>query len=189
MRTLGPVLGFALLALVVALFGASSLLPARVEVERHRPIAAARERIHALVGDLRRWPDFAPWSERADSSVVFRFEGPSEGAGAVLEWRGERLGDGRITLTASDPAKGVWYDLSLAGGRRSWKGAVRYLPGRSPGATDLVWSQAGELGGVIARWQGLAVERALGPALEGSLERLAGLLEDPTRGGPAPSGD
>jgi hypothetical protein len=191
MRNLGPLLGFVLLAAVVALFGASWLLPSRVEVERHELIAAPRERIHDWVGDLRRWPEFAPWSERADPTAVFRFGGQSGEAGAVLTWRGERLGEGRLTVTANDPAKGVWYDLSLAGGRRAWKGAVRYLPAGSPGATDVVWSQAGELGGVLARWHGLAVDRALGPALEESLERLAGLVEGTPAGPdrPEPPGD
>jgi len=189
MRTLGPFLGFVLLAAVVALFGASFLLPSRVEVERHRRIAAPRERVHAQVGDMRRWPEFAPWSERADPTAVFSFEGPSDGAGAVLAWRGDRLGEGRLTVTANDAAKGVWYDLSLAGGRRAWKGAVRYLPAESPGATDVVWSQAGELGGVLARWQALAVDRALGPALEESLERLAGLADDAPSGRARPESD
>ncbi len=136
------------------IFLAGLFLPDHFEVQRTREITAKRARLHSLVNDLERWREWTSLGEKGDA-IVLEYSDPSSGVGAWYSWRGENVSSGRIQITASDPAKGVWYDMSFAHEPYPMKGALRYLAAGE--GLELEWSLRGELSGPL--------ERALGPII------------------------
>jgi hypothetical protein len=147
------------LVTVAALFIAGLFLPDYIEVQRVVKVNASRERLHPLLHDLERWHEWTAWGE-ANEPIVLKYSDPSAGVGAWYSWRGEAIGAGRIEITASDPTKGVWYDMTFDLDPDPMKGALRYL---SDGEDlELEWSLRGDLNGPL--------ERALGPILAWRVE-------------------
>lgn len=150
------------------------LLPGRYEVERSLVFAAPPGAIHPYLENLRRWRE---WSgvEGNGAEPRFTFSGPEKGADARMEWRSESDGTGSLTLTASDPAKGVWFDLRTDGGFEA-KCAVRYFP--VDGGCRVTWTNAGRLGwNPLLRFFGLFADSLMGADFAGKLERLRALVE------------
>lgn len=170
----------ATLVLVLVLTGLSFLLPSWYEVERSIVVAAPAERVHPVLDDLRRWREWSSWSAR-DPRLRIDYGGPSHGVDSQMAWYGE-LGSGELTLTASDPRRGVWMDL-LMDGRYATKAAVLLEPVDE--GTRVTWVARGSLGSnPIWRFTGLMMEPLLGPDVEASLAGIKALVEATVAQGP-----
>jgi len=164
-----------LLVVVLSVGAAVALLPDRFEVHREITIDAGPAAIHPYLEDLSRWPEWSAWNAERFPSLVSEFSGPERGVDAVWSWTMDE-GPGRLVLTASDPVKGVWYDLTFGEGaeRMSSKGAIQYLP--AEGGTKLLWTTSGELHG-LGKLMGPLVDSAMGPDFEAGLAKLKQLVE------------
>jgi hypothetical protein len=141
------------------------------QVERSITIHAKPESVQALIGDLRRWPEWMPWSKERDASVEYTFQG--DGIGSEILWEGKKYGKNRLTLTASTPPSGIGYDLCLAGRDDATHGAIRLEPGAGPSLTRVVWRDGGDVGwNPMYRWILPAIERALEHDFDRGLELL-----------------
>ena len=153
------------------------LLPSEYKVERDIVIAAAPEKIHGAVADLSTWPTWTAWTESADPTCKWTFSAPSSGVGAVMTWKGEKMGDGRLELTGSSPTEGVEYDVAFAEGQDPAQGGVRYET-LADGTTKVTWFNTGDLGtNPLARYMGLFMDTMLGPDFEKGLEGLKERVE------------
>jgi hypothetical protein len=164
--------------LLAALIVIGFLLPKGYAVERSITIEAPPERIHRLVGDLKRWEEWTPWRE-ADPSLKMTFGSTTTGVGASQSWQG-KSGGGELTFTASDPQTGVAYDMSFDGQIPN-QGAIRYQV--TPAGTVVTWAMEGEMGNIIARYMGLMMDALVGPSFEAGLTKLkeqAEAMPDPT---------
>ena len=97
------------LLLVGGVVIAGLVMPTTYEIERSVAISATTSAIHVHVGDLEKWPAWAPWEED-DPSIVTTYGEKTVGAGASQTWTGKE-GDGELTLTKSDPNSGIAYDM------------------------------------------------------------------------------
>lgn len=166
------------LAVLVAVLAvaAAYLLPAEVEVRRSIHIVAPPEAVHAVIAEPRTWPDWTAWDRQRDPTAEYKFFGPASGVGAGYEWRGEEFGEGRLTLTASDPATGIEFDLEFDGGKYHSQGALR-LATEADG-TEATWVYRADLGlNPVSRYYGLFTDATLGPDLETGLRRLKEKVE------------
>ena len=163
------------LGAVCALFIAGLFLPDHIEVQRVVELDADKERVHPLLVDLERWREWTIWSER-DETIIHEHSDPSAGVGAWYLWRGEAVGAGRIELTAADPERGVWYDMTFDIDPDAMKGALRYLP--SEGGVKLEWSLRGELSGPLERSLGPILAWRIGSDFDENLASLATLLAE-----------
>lgn len=162
--------------LVAAVVAVGFALPSRFAVERAVVIEASPAAIHALVGDLRRWPEWSPWEE-ADSTIDITIGERAAGVGAHQSWTGES-GSGELTVTASSPATGIDYDLVFD---ETWRNTatVRYEPLAS--GTRVVWTMRGDAGSnIVGRYFGVMMDGLVGPMFERGLEKLRERVE---RGG------
>lgn len=169
-----------LLGALIALLGLGALValaPERREIVRETTIAASPAEVHALLEDLRRWGAWSPWQGPEDGASA-TFSGPERGVDARASWEGAR-GPCALRVTAGDPSRGLWYDLSLATerGELAAKGVFQYAA--VAGGTRVVWSNAAPLRGVRERLVGYALECWLGPALEAGLADLKRAVEAP----------
>jgi len=161
-----------LLVIVVGLF-----LPATYHVQRTVVIAADTVRIHELVDDLDRWPDWTPWL-KADPSLEVTVGTITRGTGATQSWTGDS-GGGALTFTSSDPEQGVTFDLSFDEGNSHHDCAIRYES--VAGGTRVTWELIGDNGSnLLERYFGLVMDAFIGPMFEDGLATLKVIAERQT---------
>lgn len=165
---------FTLLIVATAIFvGVGYLLPDSYEVERSLRIDHPSAQVHAPLTNLERWPDWSALA-RHDPEATFDWSSEKVGVGARMAWKSETQGFGQLSITASDPEKGVWFDLELQGTSRA-KGAILFSGNGQ--STEVTWIERGQLGSnPIVRWKGPLMDSALGPVFEENLLNLAELV-------------
>ncbi len=175
MKTLTKVL-LILLALIAVTLLVALFLPGTYHVERSITIQAKPEAIFPWINDLRKWPEWTAWNKEKDPTVVYSYEGPTEGAGAISKWNGEKFGEGSMKITTSDPQKGAQYDLSFDHGKYNSKGGLTFETVGDN--TRVIWSDDGELGrNPINRFFGLMMDKMIGPDFEEGLNKLKQKVE------------
>jgi uncharacterized protein YndB with AHSA1/START domain len=94
-----------LAAVVVGGLVLVALQPSEFRVERSLSIAAPRNVVFAKVNDFHQWDTWSPWA-KLDPDAKHTFEGPASGTGAVVGWSGsDTMGEGRMTITESQPGE------------------------------------------------------------------------------------
>ena len=65
------------------------------------------------VNDFHRWKAWSPW-KKLDPDAKNTFEGPPSGKGAIFKWSGnEKIGEGMMTLTDSQPGEKILIKFEL----------------------------------------------------------------------------
>ena len=165
------VVGLLLIAFVCGFF-----MPEHWQAVTTKTIQAPPAAVHAWLDDTRRWPEWTPWDKAKDPAVTYGASGSVQGVGAVFTWSSEKLGQGTLTLTKSDPATGVSYDLVLRGAERPSHGQILLQPEGS--GTRVTWTDGGDLGtNPIARLFRGVTERVLAVEFDLGLTKLKSLVE------------
>jgi hypothetical protein len=176
-------IGVGLATLLVIVVGL--LLPRTYKVERRVTIAAEPARIHALVGDLERWPEWSSWIQE-DPTIEIDLGPTTAGVGAHQSWQGQS-GSGELTFTRSDPARGIAYDMAFDQGDYLAKGEIGYRS--TGGSTEVVWTMSGDAGlNILGRYLGLMMDAMVGPMFESGLDHLKVAAERPVETVPIPPG-
>ncbi len=140
-------IAFLLLILIVIIIGI--FLPTNYSVNRSIIIDAKPAAIHEYVGDLKKWREWEPWTER-DPTIIITYGDETLGIGASQSWVGKD-GDGGLILTSSSPATGIEYDLLFGSGKYECKSAMVYEPVEE-GQTKVTWSMEGNMDKTNYRW-------------------------------------
>ena len=160
---------------IVIVFGL--ILPSNYEITRTVTINAPTEEIHNHLNDLSQWPKWAPWHS-ASEKVDIQLGEISQGAGATQEWTGGE-GKGYLEITQSSPTNGLDYLLRFGNDEQDTKGKFSYQS--KSDQTDVSWSMAGEMTiPVIGPYAVMIMDTMAGPMLEKGLEKLKGVVENPT---------
>lgn len=163
-------------AILVVLLVVGMFLPHEYTLRRTLTIHADRAQIHALTGQLARWREWAPW-EQGDATMQRTLTGKARGVGATQTWTSDE-GNGRITITSSDPDVGVEYDIVFVthGHESLAHAAMTYAPRGD--ATDVMWTFAGVMDvPVVGGWMARFAEPIMGPELEEGLRAIAAKAE------------
>lgn len=161
----------ALLLIPILLLLISLFLPSTYRIERSVVIQAEPGTFYPYVANPSRWPEWSAWTTAKDPTLVYKCSGPTQGAGAVAEWEGRKMGSGSMTFTAADPKTGVTYDLVMEHGKFRSKGSLLFQT--APAETRVTWADEGTLGwNPVARFFGLLMDRMVGPDFEEGLRKL-----------------
>jgi len=169
-----------LLVLLAILFVALLVglaLPTAFEVERGIIVQSPPARVHALVGDLRRWPEWTVWQE-SDPRLVVVLGPASTGVGASQSWT-DSMGSGRLVFTRCDE-DGIAYDMAFAndGEEMPAKGEIRYAP--EGAATRVTWRMQGDFAvPVVGGWLRLAMVGFVEDDFDKGLAKLKRVAEAP----------
>ena len=170
-------IGLATLVVLIVVIGL--FLPSTYAVEERLEIKASPDEIHALVSDLDRWDDWTPWRE-ADPTVVITNGAITAGVGASQTWSSDE-GDGELTITESDPAKGIAYEMVFIMGetRAPASCAMTYeVDGEN---TTVVWTMEGDMGDamppVVSGYMTLMMSGAIGDMFQTGLQKLKTVVE------------
>lgn len=176
MNTLIKSIVYALVALTVVFYGGAYVLPGEARVERSIVIAAPPQKVFALAGDLRRWPEWSPLVA-IDPDVRFEFDGPEQGGvGQTMRWASNNpmVGQGSHRVTGHSAAQSVTIETVYENFGTATAG-LSLMPDGS--GTRVTWSFSSPLPGVIDRWAGLMIDRTVGREYEAGLTRLKVLSE------------
>ncbi|MCB1491367.1 MAG: SRPBCC family protein [Rhodobiaceae bacterium] len=181
LRQVGAGLAIAVLCAVIIVY----LLPRQPMITRSLEIAAPPAATFALVSDLRRFQEWAPFldGETADHVV---FTGPAEGVGQTITWPGiDGMAGGKAAIIALDPGKSVDLTTDVDD---TWPQLMSFVVVPAGEGTRIVWRVRPDLGfNPVERVTGLWVDGRVGPELEQGLARLKALAEKPAEAPPAAS--
>jgi hypothetical protein len=182
MRLLKWLLGLVLaLGLVFAVGG--MLLPDVVELQRSVRIERPPSQVYPLLNGFGRFNEWSPWAAY-DPSARYEFDGPSQGVGAVLRWRGDKM-EGSQTIIGVEPDRRITVALDFGA---SGEAIAEFRLEPAGEATDLTWAFRSDFeGSWTGRWMGLFFERLLGPDYERGLASLKQLAESEPESRPAGS--
>ena len=165
-----------LLLLPVVLLLVSFFLPSKYRVVRNVPMKTSADAIFAQINSPRTWPEWTAWTRARYPDMQVSFSGPDSGVGATYSWAGQSAGQGTLTITQSDPGKGISYDLAFENGKFKSQGAITITAAGDQ--LNVTWSNEGDLGrNPIARYFGLMMDRRMGPDLEQGLGNLKRKVE------------
>ena len=155
-----------LVIILVAFIVVGLMLPTNYLVSRSIVIDAPLSKIHSNINNLEKWPTWSPWIEN-DPTLEVTVGDVSSGVGATQSWKGKD-GEGSLLITASDPSKGVNYDLAFNQGQYKCKANFIYVPKNE--GNEVIWEMSGNMdvpiiGGYFAArmdsWVGTEFEKGL----------------------------
>lgn len=166
-----------LAGLVGLAFLVSFVLPGRWEVVRTMQINADNYEIHAKIDDLESWSSWSPWGREADPSATVTLGDDHRGVDGSMQWNGEELGQGNLTIRSSDRERGMVFDVGLRGGRELVRGSISYEMAPN-GGTIVRFQLTGDVSSSpVGRYIGLMRGYTTGPDVVDSLSRLKRILE------------
>lgn len=166
---------YAIVAIVVLVFGLSSIIPPTYKVERSIEINAPKAAIFPHVIDLRQWQKWGVWFER-DPNMTVNYSGPDMQVGMKSEWASATEGNGYMVITEVSVNESMIYDLVFPDMDMKSKGKV--VLEEVDGKTTVTWSDSGKItGNPLNRYFLLFLDGMLGPDFEKGLQNLKALSE------------
>jgi effector-binding domain-containing protein len=164
-----------LIALVVVLAVIGLMLPRHVVVKRSVTINRPASLVYATVNSFVLFPKWSPWQD-LDPNMSQTTEGPRDGVGAKLVWKGnDKVGSGTQLITASTPDQSVASDLDF-GDMGVAKSLVTLTPDGT--MTRATWTVDVDMGGnPIGHYVGLTMDGMLGKDFASGLGKLKNLVE------------
>lgn len=168
------VIGIVILVLVVLFLGIAMLLPSEIHVERTLVIPASSEIVFNQINDLRKWDEWSPWHQR-DPEMKITYEDFLSGEGASYRWQSEKVGNGKLTITESEPFKYIETELDFME-QGTAVGYYRFEPVKE--GTQVTWGFKTDLGdGLIDKYVGLMMDSMLGSDFEKGLQNLKAYVQ------------
>jgi len=162
-------------ALVLILAAVALGLPAHVTVVRSVVINAPEHVIYPYLNNLRRFPDWSPWSAR-DPNMKVTFSGPPEGKGAKIEWASEEpsVGTGSMEIIETNPS----HSMSVAANYNGLEGTSSYELAPSGAGSKVTWTFGYDTGSSPAkRWKALMLDSFIGAEYAVGLDKLRARVE------------
>ncbi len=165
-------IALAVVVIVLALAAVIALRPADFRIVRSRTLAAPPEVVYAYVNDFHHWPEWSPW-EKLDPSMKRELSGATAGPGAVYYWNGNsQVGEGRMTITDSEPARSVTMRLEFLKPFAATNTAQYDFRPAGTG-TEVTWAMAGHNNFMAKAFDlFMNMDKMVGPDFERGLANL-----------------
>jgi effector-binding domain-containing protein len=166
---------FGLVAVLVVLAVVGLILPRHVEVKRSVTVNRPASLVYAAVNSFVLFPKWSPWQD-LDPNMSQTTEGPRDGVGAKLIWKGnDKVGSGTQLITGSTADRSVASDLNF-GDMGTAKSLMTLAPDGN--MTRVTWSVEVDMGAnPIGRYIGLTMDGMLGKDFASGLSKLKSLVE------------
>lgn len=108
---------FIVLVVLAALFVIVGLfLPSKFHIERSAVISAPQEQLFEQVNDVKNWNNWSAWN-KLDPNWKVTYSEATSGTGASFSWisENEQAGNGKITITKSEPFNSVEATMEFEG--------------------------------------------------------------------------
>lgn len=129
----------AILIAVLLIYAATK--PDAFRVERGATMQAPAEKVFPLINDFRNWPGWSPW-EKLEPAMAKTLSGAASGQGAIYEWEGKKVGQGRMEIMESVPSSKVLIKLDFLKPFEAHNTAEFTLTGQGD-TTNVTWAMYG----------------------------------------------
>jgi effector-binding domain-containing protein len=164
-----------LIVVVVLIAVIGFILPRHTVVKRSVTINRPASLVYATVNSFVLFPKWSPWQD-LDPNMHQTTEGPRDGVGAKLVWKGnDKVGSGTQLITASTPDQSMASDLNF-GDMGTAKSLVTLASDGS--TTRATWAVDMDMGtNPIGHYIGLTMDGMLGKDFASGLGKLKVLVE------------
>ncbi|MFM7053513.1 MAG: SRPBCC family protein [Bacteroidota bacterium] len=150
----------------------AAIMPSESVITRKTEINASAEAVFNEINTLQNWKKWSYW-EQADPKMTSNYSGPESGVGAAHDWKSEKMGNGKITITESNNPTSLKYELVFEGMSPS-QGSLSIAGNEQPLSVTMELRMNLPF---LFRPMGLISERMIGPDFEASLNGLKKLSE------------
>jgi hypothetical protein len=137
-----PTILLVVAVLIVAFVILVATRPSQFRVTRRGAINAPPEVVFPQINNLHNWQGWSPWA-KLDPSAKNSYDGPAEGVGSSFAWAGNnQVGEGRMTITDSEPSKLVRFRLEFLKPFKATN-VAEFTIEPEGGQTVVTWSMSG----------------------------------------------
>lgn len=159
--------------LLAVLIVISFFLPSRLHIEKSVEINAPADIVFEQFNTLQNWEQWSPWV-KMDPQSKREYFGSGAGVGSGYTWKGEKTGEGKLTITESNPYTSIVTELEMRG--------EKVYPGfnfeESGGKTKVTWYFDSDAGwNPFGRYMNLMVKGMLGHQFEQGLNDVKQIVE------------
>lgn len=159
--------------LITILIIVSFFLPSKLHIEKSIEINAPAELVFEQFNTLQNWEKWSPWV-KMDPQSKREYFGAGSGVGSGYSWKGEKTGEGKLTITESNPYTSIVTELDMRG--------EKVYPGfnfeESDGKTKVTWYFDSDAGlNPFGRYMNLMIKGMLGQQFEQGLNDVKQIVE------------
>ncbi len=135
--------GAVVLALVLVFCVVVSMQPEDFKITRLTTIKTTPDKVFEQVNDFHKWEAWSPWA-KLDPAMKTTYSGPPSGKGSSYAWTGNsEVGEGKMTITASEPNEHIGIDLEFIK-PFSARNATDFTFKPDGDKTNVTWTMAGK---------------------------------------------
>lgn len=120
------------------------MLDVRFSITEKIVINKSSKEVFSFISDFKNWQKWSPWYVLEPNSEV-EISGNSSGAGSVLRWRGDVIGEGQMTLQDAIDKKSVKLQIEFFKPWKSVSPVVWDLNELGPEKCEFKWTMQGQL--------------------------------------------
>lgn len=94
--------GFFALIIVIGIF-----IPSKYQFSKSIIINADKKLIFNTIDDVTTWKNWSAWSKENDPKIEITYGEITSSTGAIMEWKGKRMGKGKMEIIKTDPYKEI----------------------------------------------------------------------------------
>jgi uncharacterized protein YndB with AHSA1/START domain len=166
------------IALIAVLAVVIQFQPSTFSVTRTAAINAPAEKVFELVNDFHNWEKWSPWA-KLDPAAKYTFSGSPSGNGAIYAWAGNSdIGEGKMTITASEPFTRIGIELAFIKPFPSTAQNDFHFASKD-NVTEVTWTMSGEnnfLSKAFCFFMG-GMDKMIGPDFERGLALMKSAAE------------
>lgn len=168
------IIGISILVLIVIFLVVALFLPSKTYMEESIVINKPASLVYKQVNNFKNWEPWSPFQAN-DTTMVTSYEGPQQGAGAMLKWTSAKGGSGYMKITESVPYEKVISELDFG-----IPGAVNIFKlNEESGVTKVTWAvDIPKLGYPAGRYIGMMMPGMMKPVFIQGLEKLKEIVEN-----------
>lgn len=131
-------------------------------------ISADKKTVFNYIDDLNDWQKWSAWSTNNDPKIKITYGDKHEGTGAIMYWKGSKMGKGEIEIKSSDPYRELLMTANFNKG--VFRMEFKFQLEEDKGSTTVKWFVSGRtrrggfakiLGRILPRWMGKDMEISL----------------------------
>lgn len=163
-------------ALILAVMVYALTLPSDIAIERSIKIDVPQTFAFDYLYDLKNWEQWTVWKEY-DSTLVYSYDGETEGKGAKQTWKGDHSESAFLIFTNINPPDKIDFELAWNDGETSFSGFIKSIRIEEE-STRIEWVHYKDVGwNPFMKLLGSMLENVMGPNFEKSLINLKKKLE------------
>lgn len=93
--------------LFAALIVVGLFIPRSYRFSKTIVVTGDKKSIYNTIDDLSTWSIWSQWSPERDPGITITLSAPAQGVNSWMEWKGKKMGAGKIEINATDPYKTI----------------------------------------------------------------------------------